>query len=137
MTLPETILSRIFVMEDGCHYWLGWKNTKGYGGVTLHGKKWKVHRLIWCVVGNDLPDYEPGGLQIDHLCRNTSCCNPAHLQVVDQPTNMKRAVDQRTHCKAGHPWNEHNTYTYPDGGRMCRECGRRYAREWKKRHKGN
>ena len=171
--VPETILSRIFVTEDGCHYWLGRTSPKGYGMVTLNRKQWRMHRLMWFLAGNDLPDYAPGGLQMDHLCLNTSCCNPAHLELVDQSTNMKRAADQRTHCakgheltddntrthrgyreckicieealhpralvthcKHGHPYDEHNTYTKPNGSRNCRECKRRLQREWLKRQKG-
>jgi hypothetical protein len=121
VNVPETILRRIFVMEDGCHYWLGGTSPKGYGKVTLNRKPWRVHRLMWFLIGKDLPDYAPGGLQMDHLCLNTSCCNPAHLQLVDQSTNMKRAADQRTHCAKGHELTDDNTRTHR-GYRECKIC---------------
>ena len=119
--VPETILRRIFVAEDGCHLWLGGTSDKGYGKVTLSRKPWRVHRLMWHLVGNDLPDYAPGGLQLDHVCLNTSCCNPAHLQVVDQRENMARAAALRTHCAKGHELSDDNTRTHR-GYRECRIC---------------
>ena len=43
----------------------------------------------------------------------------------------KNQNDGKTVCKAGHQFNEANTYIRPDGGRMCRTCGneaqKRYA----------
>lgn len=35
-----------------------------------------------------------------------------------------RAMSGRTHCPAGHAYDEINTYTSPSGDRRCRECGR-------------
>ena len=119
--VPETILRRIFVMEDGCHYWLGRTSPKGYGMVTLNRKQWRMHRLMWFLIGKELPDYAPGGLQMDHLCLNTSCCNPAHLELVNQSTNMRRAADQRTHCAKGHELTDDNTRTNR-GYRECKIC---------------
>jgi hypothetical protein len=33
----------------------------------------------------------PAGLEVDHLCRNRSCCNPAHLEAVTREENIRRA----------------------------------------------
>lgn len=32
----------------------------------------------------------PDGLQLDHLCRNPSCVNPAHLEIVTGAENIRR-----------------------------------------------
>jgi hypothetical protein len=37
----------------------------------------------------------PEGLQLDHLCRNTRCVNPAHLEPVTGAENMRRRVAAR------------------------------------------
>lgn len=75
----------------------------------------------------------PDGYEVDHLCRNRACVQPAHLEAVDHTENMRRAlrdnpdafsVNRRTtHCLRGHEWTEENTYHRPDGkGRQCRKC---------------
>lgn len=33
----------------------------------------------------------PEGLEIDHLCRNTLCVNPAHLEAVTRTENVRRS----------------------------------------------
>jgi hypothetical protein len=33
----------------------------------------------------------PDGLELDHLCRNTSCVNPSHLEPVTHAENMRRS----------------------------------------------
>ncbi len=33
----------------------------------------------------------PDGLDIDHLCLNTVCCNPTHLEPVTRDENSRRA----------------------------------------------
>lgn len=34
--------------------------------------------------------YVPGKKQIDHLCNQRRCCNPAHLEMVSHLTNQRR-----------------------------------------------
>lgn len=65
---------------------------------------------------------------MDHLCRNRACCNPHHLEPVDNRTNLMRGDTHaahnaaKTHCVRGHEFTEANTYVVPRGGRACRKC---------------
>ena len=75
----------------------------------------------------------PKGLEIDHLCRNTLCVNPDHLEAVTHSENQRRGNSgstmaeihrKKTVCPHGHPYNEANTYVDPKGSRQCRTCRR-------------
>lgn len=43
----------------------------------------------------------PAPLEIDHLCRNPACCNPAHLEAVTRSVNALRGHAARR----GVPWS--------------------------------
>jgi len=121
--VPETMLRQIFVTEYGCHLWLGTLTEKGYGRVTRKQKGRKVHRLLWEMTGRDLPDYVPGGKQLDHLCLDKSCCNPAHIELVTQLTNMQRRAAGRSHCKNGHELTDANI-VIRHNYKACKQCDR-------------
>lgn len=50
-----------------------------------------AHRVSYQLTRGEIPD----GMQIDHLCRVVACVNPAHLEVVTQEENVRRAVAAR------------------------------------------
>ena len=103
--------------DNSCWPWQAFRNEDGYGTFTRHhARPMKAHRLAYEIAVGPIPD----GLQIDHLCRNKACINPAHLEPVTQVENMRRR--RWSHCKWGHPFDEVNTYTSPAGGRGCRIC---------------
>lgn len=70
----------------------------------------------------------PAGLVLDHLCRNTLCVNPGHLEPVTQAVNASRQIKiPLTHCRRGrHEMTPENTYfRFKDGrirSRQCRIC---------------
>ncbi len=44
-------------------------------------------------------------------------------------SRLVRTERAKTHCPAGHPYDEENTYHRPTGGRVCRTCARTNKRK--------
>lgn len=72
--------------ETGCWEWQGTVLDNGYGQIKLDGRKYAAHRLFYEMHVGRIPRF----LQLDHLCRNTRCVNPAHLEPVGSQENTRR-----------------------------------------------
>ncbi len=80
---------------DECWPWREPVNDRGYGYITVDGKRIGAHRYAYFLAHGVVPD------QVDHTCHNGSgcpggntcphrrCCNPAHL---DNTTNLVNAM---------------------------------------------
>lgn len=106
---------------SGCWEWTG-QEGHGYGFIEVDGRRILVHRFSYELLVGPIP----AGLVIDHLCRNTRCVNPDHLEPVTSVENTMRgqtlaAINAaKTTCPNGHPLPE-----YVKGGtRWCNVCRR-------------
>lgn len=132
-----------FVNKDGpngCWLWTGGKNSEGYGRARRDGRLQPAHRIAWELTRGEIPV----GLTIDHLCRNTLCMNPDHMEPVTQRVNILRGNcvsarnAKKTHCNRGHAFTPENTATTTRNGaprRVCRTCKRANATAHTKRRK--
>lgn len=119
-------VANICAGPDDCWEWDGARNRHGYGVFSNRtlGRTFAAHRFAYEDRVGPIPD----GLQLDHLCRNPPCVNPAHLEPVTGIENLRRGrslthMAERTHCKNGHEYTPENTYRPPSyRGRMCRAC---------------
>ncbi len=143
MTIAERLWSN--VDKDGpipetrpelgpCWMWTKSLATKGYGQLRVHGKKRYTHRVAYELLVGVVPE----GLELDHLCRNPACCNPAHLEPVTHAENVRRGIvgdrqRAKTHCVQGHPFDRANAYVDAKGFRHCRVCGRATSRRYQQK----
>ena len=96
-------------------------NQDGYYRPKISGRLQMAHRLAYEVLIGPIPK----GLELDHLCRNRACYNPWHLEPVTHKENVRRGTSHnggKTHCPAGHEYNEENTHVGSAGRRECRVC---------------
>jgi hypothetical protein len=73
---------------DSCWFWLASKRD-GYGQYWHEGKNCSAHRLVYLLLVGEIPS----GKEIDHICLNRNCVNPAHLEPVDHITNVERGFN--------------------------------------------
>jgi hypothetical protein len=105
----------------GCWNWTGalCGPSPGYAAMdTL-----RVHRATYEIFVGHIPK----GLELDHLCRNTKCINPYHLEAVTHRENVLRGTNpaaingRKTHCINGHPLEGPHIYMWRNR-RKCRLC---------------
>jgi len=78
VSLPEN--------PEDCWEWLGSKSKRtGYGKKQLSGKTLLAHRWMYESLFGRIGE----GKVVNHLCSNTSCVNPHHLEVVTQAENCR------------------------------------------------
>lgn len=128
-SVQERILAKIFEAERGhstpCWIWTG-DSKGGYGQIVFDGRTRPAHRISYIAFVGPIGD----DLVTDHLCRQTLCVNPAHLEPVTNGENVRRgdlanlAVrrDPITHCPHGHEYTPANSYICARGKRQCRTC---------------
>lgn len=83
--------SRVVMGHNRCHQWVGGVKSldprKQYGTLSVNGKIRPAHVWIYEQARGPVPD----GLVVDHLCSNTRCVNPLHLEaVVTNTENVRR-----------------------------------------------
>jgi hypothetical protein len=105
--------------SSGCWVWTGAKTanrprrknapaTRGYGAITINKRPFYTHRLSFLIHNG----YLTQGLVIDHLCGNTLCVNPSHLDETTNKHNLHKSPNfsannsnkyaQKSVCKYGH-----------------------------------
>lgn len=124
---------------DTCWVWIGGKSAEGYGGFSVGSRPAGTlrhvgaHRFAYELLVGPIPE----GAHLDHLCRNTSCVRPDHLEPVSSWENIQRGKPsppvlnkQKTCCVHGHEFTPENTWRDRRGSRHCRVCMRARWRKW-------
>ena len=87
---PETRFWLYAVRDPStdCWEWTAGKKKDGYAFLGIGRGNVYGHRFSWELHHGPIPE----GLELDHLCRNRGCVNPAHLEPVTRRTNVLRGV---------------------------------------------
>jgi hypothetical protein len=121
MTARARFMRMVRRNRRGCWVWQGAAGR--YGRFKFDGRMYQAHVWSYLYFVGEIPE----GHEIDHVCRNTLCVKPAHLEAVTHKENLLRAPRQvttinvkKTHCPRGHQYTGVNTY----GKRICHPCMR-------------
>lgn len=120
---------------NGCWVWTA-GTLLGYGQFRGSAETY-AHRWAYVALVGPIPE----GLQLDHLCRNRACCNPAHLEPVTRKENILRGESpiaqnkRKMVCKNGHPLVPGNLTNRSNGVRQCATCHRAANRRSAERSK--
>ena len=130
-TMDDKTLARFMAKvrvnaETGCWEWTA--SRRSTYGAFLCGYNGYSHRFSYMHFVGPIPF----GLQLDHLCRNHICCNPAHLEAVTHRENLRRGNGisaqclRKTHCDYGHSLDDaYICKTKYGTQRKCRLCSAR------------
>lgn len=125
--------SKLKVVGD-CQLWTGQLDKDGYGTFFFHRKNRRAHRVAYYAAFGPIPP----DMVVNHVCRQRTCQNPQHLQLLTRTqNNMKDCASvgyinsQKTHCKNGHPYDRHYGKQ-----RYCSKCeaekSKRLRAKWKR-----
>jgi len=127
----ERFWSKVDKTEE-CWNWTAAK-AGNYGVFWFERKNVGAHRFAYMLVKGEIPK----GFVVDHLCNNTNCVNPEHLEATTQQKNVLRSPinnatvnANKTHCNKGHEFTKENTYLYRNM-RHCKICKLQRTRDWR------
>lgn len=91
-SFTDRLAEKFRAASGGCWEWTGGRSAAGYGMIRDEGQVVVyAHRALYQLLVGPIPE----GLELDHLCRNRACVNPAHVEPVTHEENMRRAAPHR------------------------------------------
>lgn len=83
-SFEERFWSKVLKTQN-CWTWTG-GISEGYGRIAVSQTEWVfAHRFSY----EQLVGPIPHGIQVDHICHNRACVNPAHLRLADHKQNQE------------------------------------------------
>lgn len=76
--------------DNECWNWIAGRNNAGYGSFGFNGTGIPAHKMTFILTQTEIPK----GMEVNHRCNNTLCCNPAHLELVTHKQNIAYMWEQ-------------------------------------------
>jgi hypothetical protein len=108
-----------------CWNWTASRTDRGYGLMWVNKSQYFAHRIGYSLLRGAIPT----DMSLDHLCRNTGCVNPDHLEVCHHVVNSMRGTSpmainaRKIVCDKGHELRLGSR-----GKRYCPTCMREHDR---------
>jgi hypothetical protein len=132
----ELFRRHFVVPEDpeACWEWTGYTQKHDYGCFRIPGRGSQMaHRVSHALFKGPL---RAGDWTIDHLCRNRSCVNPAHLEEVTHAENLRRRA---LNLVVGEPCPKGDHAFVPRGEKpglwFCKHCYNEKRREYERAYR--
>lgn len=123
LTYREDQLVEQSKVAGECWLWVGEVGGRkmNYGFLRTRGKRRAAHRVSFMDFGNNIPD----NYQLDHLCRNTLCVNPDHLEpVTNRENTLRGSLASHGVCRNGHDLTLPGALYKRSDAVRCRACSR-------------
>lgn len=113
-TVAERFWEKV-AKSDGCWEWTGYRHPAGPGMLNVNRIPRYAHRISLELHGVTVPD----GVEVDHICMNPPCVNPAHLRVATRKQNEENKPMRRntasgyrgvSHFRETGKWRAHVTH---------------------------
>jgi hypothetical protein len=78
------------ICETRCWQWKGCRTPNGYGVFLFEGSTTTAHAASYRLRWTQYFERLPRGFEVHHRCRNRSCVNPDHLELVTRLFNVSQ-----------------------------------------------
>lgn len=82
---------------SSCWEWTAFRGADGYGRFMVDRTPRLAHRVAFEDANGPIPD----GMEIDHMCHNHGCVNPAHLRLATRSLNAQNMSGARVDSSTG------------------------------------
>jgi hypothetical protein len=82
---------------DSCWNWTAAMGKAGYGRFRYDNHLGMAHKFAYEMIHGAVPV----GMDIDHICHNTGCVNPAHLRLTTRKQNSEHRSGANSNSKSG------------------------------------
>jgi hypothetical protein len=114
------------VKTDGCWYWIGKSDERGYGRIRAGKVSPMAHHILYYLKTGE---WVPFGYEADHTCKEPSCVRlgHGHVEIIPEKEHAKRtALTHRNRNKKECDYGHSRWAIRKNGTRYCMDCNLAY-----------